>query len=127
MGDQRQPSNNSIYQALINSGIPTTAALAAAETTNVAKEIVYKELDRVPVPVTDTDPNSPNYLRITYLPNEFNLGKNLIRIRPNIPEFIEDTQLYVEIIDYNGNPIYYEIEINSETKDLFIIISVYIY
>ena len=100
MGDQRQPSNNSIYQALINSGIPTTAALAAVETTNVAKEIVYKELDRVPVPVTDTDPNSPNYLRITYLPNEFNLGKNLIRIRPNIPEFIEDTQLYVEIIDY---------------------------
>jgi len=125
--DLSKPKPNSSYQTLVNSGIPTTAALAAVDANDVAKEIVYKELDRVPVPVTDTDPNSPNYLRVTYLPNEFNLGKNLIRIRPNIPKFIEDTQLYVEIIDYNGNPIYYEIEINSETKDLFIIISVYIY
>lgn len=94
---------------------------------SLRKEIVYKELDRVPVNITDTNPLSPNYLRITYLPNEFKLGKNLIRIRPNIPAFEENTQLYIEIIDYNGDPVYYETELNSETDDTFVIISVYIY
>jgi len=123
----QQPKTNFSYQALIDSGIPTTAALFDTDSTIDKKEIVYKELDRIPVPITDVDPNSPNYLRVTYLPNEFSLGKNLIRIRPNIPAFLEESQLYVEIIDYNGDPIYYEIEINSETKDLFIVISVYIY
>jgi hypothetical protein len=123
----QQPSNNDLFQELLNSGIPTSAALLSTNSELVKKEIVYKELDRVPVPITDTDPNSPNYLRVTYLPDEFSLGKNLIRIRPNIPAFAEESQLYVEIIDYNGDPVYYEIEINSETKDLFIIISVYIY
>lgn len=124
---QQQPTTNPTYQALLDAGIPSTAALLATDSTIDKKEIVYKELDRIPVRVTDVDPNSPNYLRITYLPKEFSLGKNLIRIRPNIPAFTEESQLYVEIIDYNGDPIYYEIEINSETKDLFIIISVYIY
>jgi hypothetical protein len=126
--DQVQQSNtNAKYVELLAAGIPTSVALAESDSTIDKKEIVYKELDRIPVRITDVDPNSPNYLRVTYLPNEFSLGKNLIRIRPNIPAFTEESQLYVEIIDYNGDPIYYEIEINSETKDLFIIISVYIY
>lgn len=109
-------------------GIPPSVTLNTLYSAGLLKkEIVYKELDRVPVVITDTDPLSPNYLRITYLPDEFNLGKNLIRIRPNIPVFEEESQLYVEIIDYNGDPIYHEIELNSETSDNYIIISVYIY
>jgi len=116
------------YQTAYSAGIPTSVTLYSQSYDNsVKKEIVYKELDRIAVPVTDTNPLSPDYLRITYLPNEFNLGKNLIRIRPNIPNFIEGTQLYVEIIDYNGDPVYYETELNSETADTFVIISVYIY
>ena len=107
---------------------PTSVAVYELSLDNsIRKEIVYKELDRVPVTITDTNPLSPNYLRVTYLPNEFKLGKNLIKIRPNIPIFEENTQLYIEIIDYNGDPIYYETELNSETNDTFIIISVYIY
>lgn len=107
---------------------PTSVAVYEQSLDNsIRKEIVYKELDRVPVTITDTNPLSPNYLRITYLPNEFKLGKNLIKIRPNIPLFEENTQLYIEIIDYNGDPIYYETELNSETDDTFVIISVYIY
>lgn len=109
-------------------GIPSSVVLYSQSLDNsIRKEIVYKELDRVPVNVTDTNPLSPNYLRVTYLPDEFKLGKNLIRIRPNVLEFEENSQLYIEIIDYNGDPVYYETEINSETNDLFIIISVYIY
>ena len=122
-----QPDTNAEYEALLAAGIPTSAAIALTDSTIDKKEIVYKELDRISVPITDVDPNSPNYLRVTYLPNEFSLGKNLIRIRPNIPVFEEGSQLYIEIIDYNGDPIYYEIEINSETKDSFIVLSVYIY
>lgn len=113
---------------LVQSGIPTSVVIYDQSLDNgIKKEIVYKELDRLPVAITDTNPLSPNYLRITYLPDEFKLGKNLIRIRPNIPTFVENTQLYIEIIDYNGDPIYYETELNSETDDTFIIISVYIY
>ena len=109
-------------------GIPISAILNDQTVDNaVRKEIVYKELDRVPVSIIDTDRLSPRYLRITYLPEEFKLGKNLIKIRPDIPLFVESSQLYVEIIDYNGNPIYHEIELNTETNDNFIIISVYIY
>jgi hypothetical protein len=122
-----QPNTNAAYESLLAAGIPTSAALLESDSTIDKKEIVYKELDRIPVTITDVDPDSPNYLRVTYLPSEFSLGKNLIRIRPNIPVFAEESQLHVEIIDYNGDPIYYEIEINSETKDLYIIISVYIY
>lgn len=108
--------------------VPSSVELYEQSLDNsLRKEIVYKELDRVPVNITDTDPLSPNYLRVTYIPDEFKLGKNLIRIRPNIPAFVENTQLYIEIIDYNGDPVYYETELNSETDDTFIIISVYIY
>jgi len=125
-GEQANPSSQIISASL--AGIPVSAILDSQALDNsIKKEIVYKELDRVPVAITDTNPLSPNYLRVTYLPDEFKLGKNLIRIRPNVLEFVENTQLYIEIIDYNGDPIYYETEINSETDDTFIIISVYIY
>lgn len=118
----------SIANPAFTGGIPSSVELYDQSLNNsLRKEIVYKELDRVPVNITDTDPLSSNYLRVTYLPDEFKLGKNLIRIRPNVPAFVENTQLYIEIIDYNGDPVYYETEINSETNDTFIIISVYIY
>lgn len=120
------PGNS--YQDAIASGIPSTAVLYNETFDNsVRKETFYKELDRIPVTIYDTDKFSSKYLRITYLPDEFKLGKNLIRIRPDIPLFVEDSQLHIEIIDYNGDPIYYETELNSETNDTFIIISVYIY
>ena len=115
--------NNAIQQ-----GIPTSVILGNLTDSNqLKKEILYTELDITPVTILDTDPFSLNYLRITYIPDEFNLGKNLIRIRPDITQFVEGTQLYIEIIDYNGSPIYFETELNSETDDNFIIISVYIY
>lgn len=125
LATQTQINNTILSQSA--AGVPTTAIIDLINTNEYKKEIVYKELDKIAVEIIDRDNLSRNYLRLTYLPDEFRLGKNLIKIRPNVGVFEQNTYLYVEVIDYNGEPIYYEVELNSDSDDNFIIISVYIY
>ena len=53
-------------------------------------------------------------------------GKNLFKIRANTTNFVQDSRIYVEILDFNGNPIYNE-PLDYIEKDGTRVIAVYIY
>ena len=56
--------------------------------------------------VIDNDPNS-KYFKVTEFKEEFTGGKNGFLIEGS-PELMESTEIKIEILDVNGNPIYYE-------------------
>ncbi len=69
---------------------------------------VYRGLQFIPTYVTDTSPASPDVFKITKLPLRFTAGKNLIKIQGNTNNLKVGTRVEVEVLDYNGNPIYSE-------------------
>ena len=87
---------------------------------------IDRNLDQLETYITDTSALSPNIFDLTFLPNEFTLGKNLIKFKgvPNV--FQPNTDLLIEILDSNRNPIYHEV-INVIESDQSRIIAVYIY
>ena len=56
--------------------------------------------------VVDTDPNS-KYFKVTEFKEEFTGGKNGFLIEGS-PELMESTEIKIEILDVDGNPIYFE-------------------
>ena len=84
---------------------------------------IVPNLDQLETYITDTSALSPNIFNLTFLPNELTLGKNLIKFKgvPNV--FQPGTDLLVEILDSNRNPIYHEV-INVIESDQSRIIAV---
>jgi len=76
--------------------------------------------------VRDTQPSSPDYLNISSFPETLTAGKNLFKIRANNDNLVRDSEIYIEILDYNGNPVYVE-PINYIEHDGTRVIAVYIY
>lgn len=87
---------------------------------------VYRGLQFIPTYVTDTSPASPDVFKITKLPLRFTAGKNLIKIQGNTNNLKVGTRVEVEVLDYNGNPIYSEF-INYLDEDKSRVIAIYIY
>jgi len=76
--------------------------------------------------IDDKSEKSPDYFDIVTLPTIFTAGKNLIRIKANQNTMLVGSTIYVEILDANDEPVYYEIlDIIDDDKSR--IISVYIY
>jgi hypothetical protein len=90
------------------------------------KEIIYKDLQNTPVYVEDTSLDSPDYFQITEFPTQFTAGKNSFRFKGNPDAFVYGSPIDIEIIDFNGEPIYYEV-VDYLTDDGSIIISIYVY
>ena len=76
--------------------------------------------------IRDTSPFSDNLFGIVNFPSRFTAGKNLFKIRIDSTLFVENSQIHIEILDYNGNPIYWE-PLNYVEKDGTRVIAVYIY
>ena len=76
--------------------------------------------------VRDGSPFSDEYFNIVSFPNKLTSGKNLFKIRANSANFVQDSRIYVEILDFNGNPIYNE-PLDYIEKDGTRVIAVYIY
>ena len=91
-----------------------------------SKEIFYQGLDKLDVLIEDTSLASPDYFRVLKLPSEMTLGINTFRFSGNADLFPENTPIYVEILDFNGNPVYYEASIDTNSIENIAIISVYI-
>ena len=51
---------------------------------------------------------SPDYFGIVEFPSKFTAGKNLIKIKAHPNNLVPDSDIHIEILDINGNPIYYE-------------------
>jgi hypothetical protein len=90
------------------------------------KEIFYQGLDAIPVIIEDTSLTSPDYFRVTSLPTQLNAGTNIFKFKGNISLFPEGADVYVEILDANGMPVYYEVGIDLESQDQPAVVTIFI-
>jgi len=90
------------------------------------KEAVYKGLQFNDVWFTDTSLTSPNYFQITEFPNKLTAGKNLFKLRGHPTNLKVGGYLNIEVLDYNGDPIYHEI-VNYIDEDKSRVVAIYIY
>jgi hypothetical protein len=90
------------------------------------KEVIYQGLLDLPVVIEDFSVSSPNYFRVTNLPTEFTSGQNIFKFKGNPDVFVEDTPIEIEILDSNGDPIYFEVDLDLESSEQEAIISVFI-
>jgi hypothetical protein len=90
------------------------------------KEAVYKGLEFVPVYFQDTSLTSPDYFQITEFPTRLTAGKNLFKLRGHPTNLRVGGVLGIEVLDYNGDPIYSEV-VDYIDEDKSRVISIYIY
>jgi hypothetical protein len=90
------------------------------------KEAVYKGLQFTPVYFEDTSLTSPDYFQISEFPNRLTAGKNLFKLRGNPQNLKVGGVLGIEILDYNGDPIYHEV-VDYIDEDKSRVIAIYIY
>ena len=83
-------------------------------------------LDQTPTYITDTSETSPDVFRITSIPKQLSLGKNLIKLQGNPDNLTIGVPIQIEILDYNRNPIYNEI-LEYQTDSGERVIAIYIY
>ncbi len=76
--------------------------------------------------VRDTSLTSPTYFDITYFPEFIGGGKSLIKLKGNGINLLRNKLSEVEILDSQGNPVYYEIPTHIDRfENYFISIHVY--
>lgn len=78
------------------------------------------------IPYIDTDQWSKNYFRLYDFPDRMYVGKNTFRIAGNSELLVPDSQIFIDILDVNNNPIYYEI-LDLIDADKSRVVVVYIY
>ncbi len=87
---------------------------------------IVRNLDQLSTYITDQSSLSSNIFNITEFPLEFTIGKNLIKLKGNTNIFEIGTELAIEILDSNRNPIYHEI-IDYIESDTSRVLAVYVY
>jgi len=90
------------------------------------KETTYKGLDTFDVFFNDTSLTSPEVFQITEFPTRLTAGKNLIKLKGHPENLRIGSYLNIEILDYNGDPIYYEV-VNYLDEDKSRVIAIYVY
>lgn len=90
------------------------------------KEIAYQGLADLAVSIEDTSALSPDYFRIVTLPTELSAGINTFSFKGNTDLFIEGTEIFIEVLDSNGEPIYYETGLDLESDEQTGIVTIYI-
>src|SRR5210317_603505 len=76
--------------------------------------------------IVDTTQLSNKYFRVSDVPQVLQKGKNLLRITAHPTNLVDGTQIYVDVRDSNGEPIYFEIPDYLE-NDKSRVISIWIY
>ena len=90
------------------------------------KEAIFKGLEFIPIFFEDTSLTSPEYFQITEFPTKLTSGKNLFKLRGHPTNLKPGGVLGIEIIDYNGDPIYHEI-VDFVDDDKSRVIAIYVY
>lgn len=85
-----------------------------------------QNLSKYRVLIEDTSVSSDEYFSIVEFPEYLGEGKNLLRIKVNADIFEPNTQIFIEVLDPNKNPVYFEIP-NHREKDNSRLISIYVY
>lgn len=74
----------------------------------IKKQSLYQGLDQFEALIQDTSADSPTYFRLKDVPELLTGGKNLIKIRLNNNFLKIGSDIKIEVLDFNGNPIYTE-------------------
>jgi hypothetical protein len=90
------------------------------------KEAVYKGLQFAPVWFEDTSSTSPDYFQISEFPTRITSGKNLFKLRGNPTNLRPGSFLNIEVLDYNGTPVYSEV-IDFIDDDKSRVVAIYVY
>lgn len=90
------------------------------------KTAVKQNLENIPVYIEDSSLLSTEYFQISEFPTRLTAGKNLIKLRGNPNSLKIGSDVRIEVLDYNGDPIYAEI-INYIDEDKSRVVSIYIY
>ena len=90
------------------------------------KEAVYKGLEFIPVLYEDNSLTSPDYFQISEFPLRLTAGKNLFKLRGHPTNLRVGGALGIEVLDYNGDPIYTEV-VDYIDEDKSRVIAIYIY
>ena len=90
------------------------------------KETIYRGLDLINVFYEDTSLTSPDIFQITEFTTRLTAGKNLIKLKGHPDNLRIGSYLNIEILDFNGDPIYYEI-IDYIDEDKSRVIAIYVY
>jgi hypothetical protein len=90
------------------------------------KEAVYKGLEFIDVYYNDTSLTSPEYFQISDFPNRLTAGKNLFKLRGHPTNLRVGGVLNIEVLDYNGDPIYTEV-VDYIDEDKSRVIAIYVY
>lgn len=92
----------------------------------LTNELAYQGLADINVLVEDTSSDSPDYFRVSKLPKEFTAGKNTFHFKGNPNIFNEGSHVYIEILDSNGQPVYYETALDLESAEQAAIVTVHV-
>jgi hypothetical protein len=90
------------------------------------KKSVYKGLEFTPVWFTDNSLTSPDFFQISEFPQRLTAGKNLFKLRGHPTNLTPGSNLAIEVLDYNGDPVYTEV-INYINEDKSRVIAIYVY
>ena len=75
----------------------------------------------------DTSLTSEEIFNVVEFPSRLTAGKNLIKIRANNNNtLVKNSKIHIEILDFNGDPIYYE-PLNYVEHDGTRVISIHIF
>jgi len=90
------------------------------------KKVGYIGLKDLSYSLIDNDLISRDYFNVVEFPNRLTAGKNLIKLKANPDTLVNNSYIHIEILDFNGDPIYYE-PLNYVEKDGTRVIAIYIY
>jgi len=90
------------------------------------KQADYVGLKDLGISIIDRTVSSDNYFNITEFPNQLTGGKNLFKLKASANTLVKDSKIHIEVLDSNGNPLYYE-PINYLEADGTRVIAIYVY
>jgi hypothetical protein len=90
------------------------------------KTAVRQNLEEIPVYIQDNSDLSPDYFQISEFPLRLTAGKNLFKLRGKPDSLRIGSSINIEVLDYNGDPIYSEI-ISYVDEDKSRVVAIYIY
>ena len=76
--------------------------------------------------IIDRSPTSEQFFQVTEFPETLTAGKNVFKFRGDPDTLVDDSKIHIEILDYNGDPIYYEV-LRYLEKDGTRVLAVYVY
>lgn len=73
------------------------------------KQLLKENLSDFPTYILDDSQFSPDYFKLSSVPERLEGGKNLLKIRAHPNNLVAESEVRIEILDANGDTVYFEI------------------